>query len=787
MRRGPRLLAPALALAGLAATLLQAAASAGAPGLYPEPIRRSSVRIVDRFPNRIVVTAPAYRLTLAKANGAVLQLVDRAAGARLVIGQNGCLWGATQAGESSYVGGCAYDPHGANRFSYRLDRAARTLTFTYEAPADAARGADAVVVLTAREQFFDVRLKLANRRRRVIDQVVFPADLFVDASRVEAGYAPNFLPGIRLKPAFFSRLGHNVRTYPSRWAFADYLALDAAGGHLAVYSANPPPNPIAPVDLGFIHNGTPVPCSGSSFCITHAFQTWIEDGATWTSPAVRVLVGEPVEESILAYRRDSGIEAYPSLEAKLGGRLDALARAPLIKADLRKGLPPFEEWGPELARLPSPALVHPVAFQPGGHDESDPDFLPPERRFGTTESMREAVGDAHSLGQLVMPYLNLSWWDDGSRTVRSLPPPLTLADIAVQDSARRPAAEGYGGHNGYLVSPYHPFVRDRAARLMEEWRTEVPVDCLFFDQIGARPWRRDFNPAAPTPLAYGDGWLGVLAPYANRCLMVEDGWDRLAGPFVGFHGGLLLMHREHDYLDTFWGEGNWEPYPLALWLFHDKVLLYQHDLYEGTMTVDPEVLTFNMAFGFVLSYNWDGDAGTLGSPWLPLVGSVQRALGPHYAGRALTSYRAVAPDVTETAFGDFVVTANWSRTRSYDAGGLAVAPGGFLARTADGSVVTGAFRGTFNGAPLTEGVHYLILERGGAAVTVSQPLGGDTEVAVDPPASWRPGGGLRARALDKGGQPFADVAGRLRGGRFEFRYESAVDGRPAAGYRITLG
>ena len=87
--------------------------------------------------------------------------------------------------------------------------------------------------------------------------------------------------------------------------------------------------------------------------------------------------------------------------------------------------------------------------------------------------------------------------------------------------------------------------------------------------------------------------------------MVEDGWDRLARDAVGFHGSLLMMSRELDLPNTYFGAGNWQPYPLATWLFHDKVLLYQHDLYDGTMAIDLEVLTWNMAFGLVSSYSWD--------------------------------------------------------------------------------------------------------------------------------------------------------------------------------------
>src|SRR5262249_18006465 len=252
-------------------------------------------------------------------------------------------------------------------------------------------------------------------------------------------------------------------------------------------------------------------------------------------------------------------------------------------------------------------------------------------------------------------------------------------------------------HDGYIVSPWVPFVRSRVVRLMDEWRTEVPADCLFFDQIGARYWHYDFNPASPTPLAYNDGWLSLMAPYANRCLMAEDGWDRRAASFSGFHGGLLLMEREFNEPDVKWGPGNWDPYPLAGWLLGDKVLFYQHDLYEGTMTANPEVLTWNLAFGFVLSYDWQGVPDTLASPWLDLVGRVQRTLGPYFAGKQLTGFRELAPDVTETTWGDYSLVANWSQTQPFDLDGRRIAPLGFLARTAAGGVLAGVFGDTWSG------------------------------------------------------------------------------------------
>jgi hypothetical protein len=270
-------------------------------------------------------------------------------------------------------------------------------------------------------------------------------------------------------------------------------------------------------------------------------------------------------------------------------------------------------------------------------------------------------------------------------------------DVALLDGTRSPVQESYGPHNGYIVSPYSAVVRARVAREFDEWKTDVPVDCLFFDQIGARVWRRDFNPAEPTPLAYDDGWLALMAPYANRCLMVEDGWDRLAASFSGFHGGALLMQRAFGLPDHDWGVGNWEPYPLALWLFHDKVLFYQHDLYPGTMTTDAEVLTWNEAFGFMLSYDWRDEDKTLESEWLGTVGRIQQQLGPYYAGKPLTAFRELAPNVTETDFGDYSVIANWSQTAPFDIDGRRVAPLGFMSRTRDGRVLAGTFGATWSG------------------------------------------------------------------------------------------
>jgi hypothetical protein len=631
--------------------------------------------------DRLVVHASGYRVVLSAQNGRILE-IDDARGRKLLGAGYGCMWWLNPDHHATSLGGCSFRPAHTWR--------GHTLTLTY--------GKTATVTLRAAATSFDLRLRLESGGA-TRDQVRFPAGLVGDTRTVQAGYTPNVLPGLRLEPKFFSRVGNPIQIYPSRWAFADYLALDSGGGHVAVYTVNR--GPIAPVSLGFLHLGGNAPCSGRAYCLIHQFETWVLPHTAWASPVVRVRVGDTAEQSILAYRHDNGIDAYPSLATKLGPALATLARAPLVKADVVRIAEPYAKW--PLAQLPSPILLHPVAYQVGGHDIGDPDFLPGDPQWG---SLAALIADAHAHGDVFMPYDNLSWWDPSSPTMQQTTPEA----VAALDASGAPQTIDYGDHEGVIVSPWAPPVRQRALQELDAWRA-LGADCVFLDQIGARPWLRDFAPGAPTPLAYDDGWLSLLAPVSNRCLMAEDGWDRLAADVVGFHGGLLMMQRELGAVDRYFGAGNWQPYPLATWLVHDKVLMYQHDLYPLTMAIDGDVLTWNAAFGLVESVEWH--PGGEADPWLVLAARLQEALGPHYAGVPLKSYTTLAPDVTRSVFGDLTVVANRSE-KTYDG----IEAHGFRATASDLTVQA------------YPGGHWLIEERSGSTTIVRQPVGGDFQVTV---------------------------------------------------------
>jgi hypothetical protein len=214
---------------------------------------------------------------------------------------------------------------------------------------------------------------------------------------------------------------------------------------------------------------------------------------------------------------------------------------------------------------------------------------------------------------------------------------------------------------------------------------------------------------------------------------------------------------------------------MAEYMFHDKVLMYQHDLAEQTMTTDPYTLAFNIAYGFMLSYTWDGTTDSLESPWLDVVGSFQHALGALYAGQPLQNFRSPGADQTVTEFPNLTVTANW-----------AGASPTFLAQAKDDSVIAGSVTGTFDGSTLSPGSHDLVVTRTNAEVTVHQPLGPDTPISVRVPASWTAGSPVHATWLGADGLNHT-VSGTVQGGRFTFTIAGPQPGLPAPTYHLTRG
>jgi hypothetical protein len=278
--------------------------------------------------------------------------------------------------------------------------------------------------------------------------------------------------------------------------------------------------------------------------------------------------------------------------------------------------------------------------------------------------------------------------------------------------------------------------------------------------------------------------------------MTEDGWDRLAASETAFSGSLLTGSTGWTPTTVRWGPGsrgntafgpgNWEPYPLGVWLFHDKVLFYHHDLDNLPMNAGAEVLTWNAAFGVMAGYHWP-ELRSSSPDWVAIATAFQPAILSRTAGRMLSAYRTLTPDVTESRFDDLAVIANWNASSPYDVDGYTVAPSGCLARTDDGSVMGGAFVDRFNGSPLSAGLHYLLVERTTARLTVRQPGSSETSLTVTLPAEWDLTAGVQVRQMTRTNQTIGTVPVALDGRRATFFFAKMAGSAPVDRYEISPG
>ena len=123
---------------------------------------------------------------------------------------------------------------------------------------------------------------------------------------------------------------------------------------------------------------------------------------------------------------------------------------------------------------------------------------------------------------LTMPYTNPTFWGvdpKGPTFLATNDAPLLLnLDGSIN-------LEVYFGESGLTVTPWHPAVQAANRNTRDQFLTNYPIDVLFHDQIGARTWQYDINPASPTPYAYIAG-IAAIAAGDSQLLPVSNanGW-----------------------------------------------------------------------------------------------------------------------------------------------------------------------------------------------------------------------------------------------------------------------
>jgi hypothetical protein len=744
----------------------------------PHSFAQSAVYFNDSDPNWMVLGNSSYEIGFRKTNGAIAYITDKTTGQYISEGsRNECLWGAYHDG-GDYIGGCHYRDSWDNHFSYSWSTLAQSLLLSYTPDPGAAQRVTAQVTVNVSENtWFDLRLQLQSNWGDVLDYVLFPSDLVFREADIQETYLP-MLPGIVLNSAFFEQDRSYIAKYPGE-LFADFAAVVSSRGKIAIYSLYEE-GKIAPLFLGFNHDDAYL--SDSTYYY-HTFGVKLSSAGNWQSPWVRMRVTQPPLETILAYRTDNQIDRFASLPAKLGAQYTHIVQSPLYKADTGQLGLPFSQYPALLAQVPAPGILHPVGFQARGFDENYPDFLPPDPAWGTTPAMATMFQQAQALNFLVMPYTNPTWWDDESPTLQNLPAPLTIKDIALCDVPDSPLYENYGTHGGYVMSPNAPFVKKRLDQLVTEMTVTLKSNLVFEDQIGARSWLFDYNSFSPSLTFYPQDWLEHTRTYRSALLMTEGGFDRLAETEAGFHGSVLLSERL-GRTSPRWGEGAWRPYPMAPLMMRDKVLFYQHDLAPETFTTDKPTLAWNLAFGYLLSYDLVPSifGGGVNSAWLGLVADFQKQVIARYAGERMLDYENVQGDVTRTSFENFSVITNWG-SNAYPFLVYMLPPGGTLVMKNDGSLIAGVFT-TYNGNPLSSGDHYLIEERGSTSVVIRQPLGNDTNLTVKSLPGWNAGTSIKVQAFTRAGQFIGSVDSTSTVDGLRFTYLNQLAGVPVSYYKI---
>ncbi|MBT3376710.1 MAG: hypothetical protein HN742_15635 [Lentisphaerae bacterium] len=427
--------------------------------------------------------------------------------------------------------------------------------------------------------------------------------------------------------------------YPS--ANADFFHLDSTAGSLAIFgvqpvltapwtSASSSPRFLTPASLE-----TGGDERGGYF--THGWHAAVEPGDTWRSPPVRLLPGPSAPEALSLYGAAIGLKT-PLAEKVPPAKLSPLCGAVLVRLGGRTAA----EQIAALDHLPGRSIVHFHEYLHGGFDKQYPDHLPPRVSWGTPQDLSTFYRRGQELGHLMMPYTNASWWCIGPKG------PTFLREGEDPLSRTRSGGlqrESYGGNEGYRVCFWDPAVQAAHRVVRRQMTVTYPSDILLQDQVGARSWRWDYHPAAPTETAGLDGMHSLSMEDARHVpLATEDGYDRV----IEFETMLCGMgwaivpsgaRHERSMNRLRFPNDTWAIFPMMQYLAHDKALFTFHDL--GHFITDTERLAYAVGLGYSLSQRTD--LGALRRPgprrWLFWLDAVQKGLCARYAGQPLLQHR----------------------------------------------------------------------------------------------------------------------------------------------------
>jgi len=585
----------------------------------------------------------------------------------------------------------------------------------------------ATVVLNVEPQDDRVLFRAAvTCRQGAILHVAVPFSFTLAGEPVERLLWPDVM-GVELSSQFLHSEKQLWMDYPP--AFCDFAAAEVGGASAYFYRCE---------TEKAVHPSVLAVLGGPRPTFRHFYAAYIREGETWRSPAVACQIGGDLRETLLRYKRECGLgrglsdKLGPSLVKRWSGMAEAMLT------------PPFGRMALTAERMPLPAVVEPATWMFGGFDRKYPDFLPPNEAHGGEAGFRRFIDVAHGHGHLVRPYVNFTWWCTGWDGEDSRPAPsyeeYGSAPLS-RDMKGELQLERYGANFGYRVTPSHPAAVRKRLEVRDALLDSYGVDILYCDQLGARNWLLDLNPALPNPADYGSALMATGAEDAARCpIETEFGHDQVLSFASAMNYWCLppLAARPSwpgapappDALDLV------RPFPFGLFVSTGDAVVSIPD------TRDPARLAWSLLLGGRVSLGWSVDERLAAGPERARIEFLQRlarALGEDVLTDRLVRFEYLAPRVCRSTFERHSVIANFSTGPWITGDGASVAPGGYDLRAASG-LRAGHYAGV-NGMPVS-----VFIEPGGAAWALA-PRG----FGVDLP-------GLRV--TDPGPMPGATVIGR---------------------------
>ncbi|GEM_PF-3159504 len=719
-----------------------------------------------------------YELGLNKNRGELKYILDKSSGDTLSLGsQWSRLWALTfpQAPNPDVAPDMVgFWPDGANDFKYQWNPESNELKLFYRGDTSAAQYLNVTATITVSpNSWFDVRLKVTNHWGYDLQRVAFPNNLRWKIAAGDKLLLPFSYPGIQFNGVSLLNGQAADGYYPGDF-HAGLSVLAQKNSYVSVYSLHS--DSLRPEFFGWMPFDDPL--SSANVVSEREYPVFVKNGADWTSPRIRFRLGENFKQAILDYRNDNGIDGYPSLRSKVAASAQKLFQSPLYYLEYEKNiLTPFAEYADSIQNYPNPALVCLSGFQTGGRYGNHPDYLPPDDRWGSQENLKQFITALHSQGKWVMPFIAPMWWNENSPTVQNISDISAVAQLNPEGQPERAQKDSY---RGYYVCPYAPQVQSKLSTVFDELKRDMGFDMMFEAEIGSRSAETDKNAAEPAPTAYDEGWLEHTHVYRDSLLIVQGGYDRLAANVIGFTG--TVYSDGPSEWDNRFGAGNWQPYPMATYLYHDKILQYAP---LDRQTGDQQALAWNLFYGMQLNgtlYDTDNPE-RLGHGWFNVLNLFQKYVGSELAGQTLTEFKEIDTDVLQNSFADFSVVRNNTKS-GYAVGEQSVSAQGILVAANDGHLLAGIFD-ELDGQALTGSDHFLIARTFADSILVYQPKGKDTNLRVPRPADWDDSTRIKIAAV---GATFSeDVDVTLSSDYIGFRYSAKQNGEPVECYKIEYG